>query len=462
MGTPASPAVAVVSVSRRRAGGRHGTLLARGLASMAVAISAPHALQAQQVERSTSIVSSDVASQISAFSYREGPESELLMTGTTLAPAGRGEIEVEYQDGRAAVKAKVDRLPEPKSLGPYTVYVLWAVAPDGRATNLGVIDTGSRDHGKLKTSYSGSEFALIVNAEPHFAVSVPSTAVVLFNLAKKVKGVETKVRSLAERADYRGLRKIAIDAKTAPADLVGARYALSIAAVSGAEQYAAGEYSTAQDKLQAAETAQASDKRAERKTAPLLAREATQAAEGARRAALRGKAEADASASRAAAAAAAAQEAAAAERARAQEIAAEATRVDLRNRLDRVLPTRETARGLVSELGGVQFDSGTAWLTPTARESLARFAGVVASYPALNYDIEGHTDAVGRATSNRELSLRRAIAVRDFLIEQGIAASTIDVAGFGSSLPIADNASSAGRARNRRVEIVVSGGPLAR
>jgi len=166
MGTPASPAVAVVSVLRRRAGGRHATLLARVLASVAVAMSAPHPLQAQQVERSTSIVSSDVASQISAFSYREGPESELLLTGTTLAPAGRGEIEVEYQDGRAAVEAKVDRLPEPKSLGPYTVYVLWAVAPDGRATNLGVIDTGSGDDGKLKTSYSGSEFALIVNCWP--------------------------------------------------------------------------------------------------------------------------------------------------------------------------------------------------------------------------------------------------------------------------------------------------------
>ena len=382
----------------------------------------------------------------------------MLLTGTTLAPAGRGEIEVEYQDGRAAVKAKVDRMPEPKSLGPYTVYVLWAVAPDGRATNLGVIDTGSNDHGKLATSYSGSEFALIVNAEPHFAVSIPSTAVVLFNLAKKVKGVETKVTSLAERADYRGLRKIAIDKKTAPADLVGARYALSIAAVTGAEQYAAHEYAAAQAKLQAAEAAQASDRRAERKTAPLLAREATQAAEGARRAALRGKAEADASVGRAAAAAAAA----AVERARAQEISAEAARTDLRDRLGRVLPTRQTARGLVSEIGGVQFNSGTARLTQAARESLARFAGVVASYPTLQYDVEGHTDAVGRESSNRELSLQRAIAVRDFLIGQGIAASTIDVAGFGSSFPVTDNSSAEGRARNRRVEIVVSGGPLAR
>jgi outer membrane protein OmpA-like peptidoglycan-associated protein len=58
--------------------------------------------------------------------------------------------------------------------------------------------------------------------------------------------------------------------------------------------------------------------------------------------------------------------------------------------------------------------------------------------------------------ANNELSLRRAIAVRDYLIEQRVAASSIDVAGLGSSRPIADNATTEGRARNRRVEIIVS------
>jgi outer membrane protein OmpA-like peptidoglycan-associated protein len=417
--------------------------------------------EAQQVERSTSIVSSDVASQVSAFNYREGPESKLLFTGTPLAPKGYGEAEVEFQDGRSTVKAKVRKLPEAKDLGPYTVYVLWAVAPDGRATNIGVIDAPD-GKGKLRTSYSGSEFALIVTAEPHFAVSVPSTAVVLFNVAKKVKGTETKVTSLAERADYRTLRKIPIDDRTAPADLVGARYALSIAAVSGAEQYAPAEFATAQAKLEQAEKAQASEKRSVRNSAPLLARDATESAEVARRAASRGKSEADAKAARAAAAAAAAEQAKAGERAHPPEVAAEAARVDLLNRLDSVLPTHETKRGLVSEIGGVQFASGTAKLTQTAREALARFAGVVASYPTLQYDVEGHTDSVGSEDKNRDLSLQRAIAVRDFLIGQGIRASAIDVAGFGSSMPVADNATADGRARNRRVEIVVSGGPLAK
>jgi outer membrane protein OmpA-like peptidoglycan-associated protein len=91
---------------------------------------------------------------------------------------------------------------------------------------------------------------------------------------------------------------------------------------------------------------------------------------------------------------------------------------------------------------------------------LARFAGIVASYPALRFNVEGHTDNTGSVETNRELSLRRAIAVRDYLIGQGVAASAIDVDGFGPSMPIADNATADGRARNRRVEIVLSGGPL--
>ena len=97
----------------------------------------------------------------------------------------------------------------------------------------------------------------------------------------------------------------------------------------------------------------------------------------------------------------------------------------------------------------------------SARESLARFSGIVASYPGLRFQVEGHTDSTGSVSTNTELSLRRALAARDYLIAQGVAASSIDVAGLGLSKPIADNSTSEGRARNRRVEIVVSGGPLA-
>ena len=419
----------------------------------------PTSLTAQQVEQSVSIVSRDVASQVSAFSYVEGPESKLTFRGTPLTPAAEGKVDVEYQQGRSEIKAQVEKLPDPWSVGSYTTYVLWAITPDGRATNLGVIET-SNGRGKLKTSFSGPQFALIVNAEPHYAVTSPSTAVVLINVAERVKGTETKITSLAERADYAGLAPIGIDKKTAPVDLVAARYAVAIAAAAGAEQYADAAFKQAQDKLQAAETAQASKKSSVRRTAPKLSREAVQAGEDARRAGMIGKAAAEAEARRVASAEGAATGAAAEERARSQAMAAEAAREELRSRLAAVLPTRATERGLVSEIGGVQFATGTANLSASARESLANFAGVVASYPNLKYNVEGHTDNTGSDAVNRELSLKRAIAVRDYLIRSGVRASAIDVAGLSWSSPIADNSTADGRARNRRVEIVVSGPPM--
>jgi outer membrane protein OmpA-like peptidoglycan-associated protein len=430
-----------------------------GLVLSALLAVVPPQLRAQQVEQSVSIVSTDVASQVSAFSYVEGPKSKLTFRGTPLTPAAEGKVNVEYQRGRSEVDADVKRLPDPWALGPYTTYVLWAVTPDGRATNLGVVET-SGGKGGLKTSYSGSQFALIVTAEPHFAVTSPSTAVVLINVPERVKGTQTKVTSLAERANYSGLAPITIDRKTAPIELVAARYAVAIAAAAGAEQYAQAAYQAAQDKLQAAETAQADRKSSVRKTAPRLAREAVQAGEDARRAGMAGKAAAEAEQKRIAAAEVAAAAAAAEERTRAQALSSEAAREELRARLTRVLPTRTTERGLVSEIGGVQFAVGTANLTARARESLANFAGVVSSYPSLKYVIEGHTDSTGSDAANRELSLKRALAVRDYLIASGIPASATDVAGLGSSMPIADNSTSDGRSRNRRVEIVVSGPPL--
>jgi outer membrane protein OmpA-like peptidoglycan-associated protein len=428
-----------------------------GLAVLGAGLLAlPSTAIVQEVSQSAPIVSRDVANQISAFSYREGPESDLLFTGTTLAPSASGEAEVEYQKGRSEIDVEVEKLPEPASLGPYTLYVLWAVTPDGRATNLGAIPT-SRGKGKLETTFSGSQFALVVIAEPHFAVSVPGSALTLFNVAKKVKGDETKISTLAQRADYSSIAPIAIDEKTAPDWLVGARYAVAIAAAAGAEQYAPDAYASAKSRLHDAETAHSARKSADRKQAPLLAREATQAGEDARRAGMSGKVAAEQETRRVAAAEAAA----AAERERQTALAAEAAAADLVNRLNSALPTRKTERGLVSEIGGVQFATGTANLSAAARESLAKFAGICASYPTLRYTIEGHTDNTGSAEKNRELSLERAIAVRDYLIGQGLAASAIDVDGRGAAVPVADNSTAGGRAANRRVEIVLTGGPLA-
>jgi outer membrane protein OmpA-like peptidoglycan-associated protein len=311
--------------------------------------------------------------------------------------------------------------------------------------------------------------------------------IVLFNVADDVKGAgESKVTTLTERVDYASLvgsrlTRMSVDDNN-PLEVVQARYAVAIARAAGADRFASDAYTMANQKLAAAETALAADRRSERKTAPGLAREAVIAGEDARRAALLASNEnataerqraASAAATNAAnesarvAATAAATAAAASSRAASQaatsverERAAVAAREDLRTRLNEALPTRDSDRGLVAEIGGVQFATGTANVNADARESLAKFSGIVASYPGLRFNVEGHTDSVGSAAMNKELSLKRAITVRDYLIQQGVPASRIDVAGLGLSAPIGDNTTSDGRARNRRVEIVVSGGPL--
>jgi outer membrane protein OmpA-like peptidoglycan-associated protein len=272
-----------------------------------------------------------------------------------------------------------------------------------------------------------------------------------------VQADESKGATLTEQFDYSALKPIAIDKDKSPAALVQAKYAVAIAESVGAKQYAPQQYAAASQKLGQAEAAMRAPKSSDRKDAPGLAHEAVMASEDARRAAMSGANAAKASEQRRAAAAAAAADA---ERARSAAGNAAKLRLELLGRLDAALPTRVTERGLVSEIGGSQFAAGTSDLNDTARDALTRFAGVVASYPGLRFNVEGHTDNTGSAAANNELSLRRATAVRDYLIGQGVAASTIDVRGLGSSRPLVDNATADGRAKNRRVEIVVSGGPL--
>jgi outer membrane protein OmpA-like peptidoglycan-associated protein len=404
------------------------------------------------------IASSDVLSQISMFSYREGRKSDLNFRGTPIAANAWGRAEVDYDNGNAHISAEVSELPPPGTFGPYTTYVLWALTPDGRAANQGVIAGYEDDEGEIETEYGAPQFALIITAEPHFAVSAPSTMIALYNVAEDVEGTESKVTTLTERSDYSKLGRIAMedDKNEQPIELVQARYAVAIADSAGANQYAPEQYRAATQKLDAAQVAASARKNSEQKTAPALAREAVIAGEDARRAAMIGAAEAEAERERQAAAAAAAE----AQRASSAAESAARARTELYSRLQAALPTTETERGLVSEIGGVQFATGTSNLSTSAREGLARFAGVVASYPGLRFTVEGHTDNTGSTATNNELSLRRAIAVRDYLIGQNVAASAVDVDGLGPSRPVADNASAEGRARNRRVEIIVSGGPL--
>ncbi len=361
----------------------------------------PFAGVAQQ--QRAAIASSDVLSQISMFNYQG--KSSLELRPTPIVSTGGGDVDVDYRDGNARIEVKVKDLPPPSKLGPYTCYVLWTLTPDGRAANQGVLGDVEGGKAKLDTQYSASQFALIVTAEPHFAVTAPSNMIVLYNVANKVRATETKVTSLTERSDYSHLTPIAVS-KTKPPEVVAAEYSLTIAVAAGADKYAANLYSGAQQKLTAAQTAASASKNSDRKQAPALARSAVIAGEDARREAMTGKAAAETAAAQAAAIKLAAETAAEAASTDAAIKARAAASQDLLRRLNQALPTRETDRGLVSEIGGVQFATGTADLNSAARESLARLAGIVASYPDLKFKIEGHTDNVGTTDTNSVLSLR--------------------------------------------------------
>ncbi len=125
--------------------------------------------------------------------------------------------------------------------------------------------------------------------------------------------------------------------------------------------------------------------------------------------------------------------------------------------LNAVLETRDTARGLIVNMSDVLFDTGKYTLRPGAREKLAKVSGIVVSHPGLTLAVEGHTDSVGGDEYNMRLSENRANSVHDYLVAQGINPSTISAKGFGKTMPVADNATAAGRQMNRRVELVVSG-----
>jgi hypothetical protein len=192
------------------------------------------------------------------------------LSGTWLLPKAHGEAEASLEPDGLQIKVRVKGLRPASDLGPaFLTYVLWAVSPGGNFKNLGELVV-SVSTGELSTTTNLDGFALVVTAEPYFAVSEPSEAVVLKNAVP----LGNLRYSLAP-----GLLPLLRDSQT-PLDLVQARNAVRIARRSGAEQSAPGELQKAVQLLSEAERDYHRDDRVQ---TILKAREATQAAENARR-----------------------------------------------------------------------------------------------------------------------------------------------------------------------------------
>ena len=113
----------------------------------------------------------------------------------------------------------------------------------------------------------------------------------------------------------------------------------------------------------------------------------------------------------------------------------------------------EKLKELQSFAKAIYFNSGKATFRPGVTDKLDLIADIMKEYPNANFNIEGHTDSQGAATTNQSLSDRRARAVLNYLISRGITSSRLSSYGYGEEYPIADNATRDGRAQNRRVEI---------
>ena len=122
-------------------------------------------------------------------------------------------------------------------------------------------------------------------------------------------------------------------------------------------------------------------------------------------------------------------------------------------------PSRRDARGEVFTLAGDAFASGQAQLTGTAAASIRALGTYLSAMPGGAVQVLGHTDSQGEEATNLALSERRAQQVRATLVGAGLARARVEARGVGEAEPVADNANAAGRAKNRRVEIVVADNP---
>lgn len=134
---------------------------------------------------------------------------------------------------------------------------------------------------------------------------------------------------------------------------------------------------------------------------------------------------------------------------------AEAAVASMRSRLDHLKAT-QGSDGMQMTLGDTTFAPGQSNLRPEARRHLGKLVQFVQAKPKQHVRVEGYTDSSGNAASNMALSEQRAGAVRDALVAAGVDAARITVAGRGEAQPVASNADAAGRARNRRVVVILT------
>lgn len=231
-----------------------------------------------------------ISRTVQAVNYEHrGQATKVDFAGTTLMPTADGWARVENKRGNLAITAEFGNLDKPTGFGgEYLTYVMWAISPEGRPVNLGEVLVGDNHRSKLRTTTDLQSFALIVTAEPYYAVRQPSNVVVLENLVR----ADTQGTSEAVNAKYELLERggyiptgykfdpVVLKARL-PLEFFEARNAVRIAQSEGAEEYAGDSYRHAVELMNAADSA-ATDRHSSRQELIATSRQVVQTAEDAR------------------------------------------------------------------------------------------------------------------------------------------------------------------------------------
>ena len=226
--------------------------------------------------------------QAVSYRHRSGA-TKINFEGTDLMPGAAGEAKVESKRGAMKIEAEFSGLDRPTSFShEYLTYVLWAISPEGRPVNIGEVLVGDNRRSKLDVTTDLQAFALIVTAEPYYAVRRPSNLVILENAIRSdTAGASEAVDAKYELIDRGGyiptgykFDPVVLNAKL-PLEFFEARNALRIAQSAGAERYAATSYGNAVRQMDEAD-ALATGKHGNKKTLISLSREVVQTSEDAR------------------------------------------------------------------------------------------------------------------------------------------------------------------------------------
>jgi outer membrane protein OmpA-like peptidoglycan-associated protein len=221
-----------------------------------------------------------------SYQHRSGA-TKIDFKGTDLMPNAHGEAKVESKKGYIEIEVEFRNMTDATQFGSeYLTYVLWAITPEGRTSNLGEILRGGGTSGKLDVTTELQVFGLVVTAEPYFAVSRPSDVVVMENMVRpdtkgKIELIDAKYE-LLQRGQYQHLANVLdlkVNSKT-PLELYEARNAVNIARTSGADRFATDTFEKAENNLKQSEAYRA--RNAGSKPVTMTARQAVQIAEDSR------------------------------------------------------------------------------------------------------------------------------------------------------------------------------------